>query len=303
VVYVDGVGSVPPVLGSTRQEGGETVFQPRYPFQPGVRYRVVFGGTTTIIEVPAGPAQPATRVEAVYPSSVEVPENLLKLYLHFSAPMSRGEVYHRVRLLDQAGQAVDLPFLELEQELWDPEGKRLTLLFDPGRVKRDLKPHREVGSPLVEGRSYTLVIDSGWPDAQSRKLAAEYRKTFRVAAPDREPPEPRRWLVRVPRAATSDPLEIEFGEPLDHALLERVLEVTTAQGELLDGRIELDRNETLWRFRPARPWASGNYRLRTEKILEDLAGNMIGRPFEVDAFERVQERIDREIESVPFTVR
>jgi hypothetical protein len=242
-------------------------------------------------------------VESVYPSSAVVPENLLKLYLHFSAPMSRGEVYGRVRLLDHTGQAVELPFLELEQELWDPEGRRLTLLFDPGRVKRDLKPHREVGSPLQEGRSYALVIDAGWPDAYGRKLAAEYRKTLRVAAPDRASPDPHRWVVRAPRAATSDPLEIEFGEPLDHALLERVLEVATAQGERVEGSIEVDRNETLWRFRPAQPWAAGNYWLRAEKILEDLAGNMIGRPFEVDAFERVQERIGREIESVPFTVR
>jgi hypothetical protein len=51
--------------------------------------------------------------------------------------MSRGEAYRRVHLLDATGRPINLAFLEIEQELWDPEGRRLTLLFDPGRVKRD----------------------------------------------------------------------------------------------------------------------------------------------------------------------
>ena len=67
-----------------------------------------------------------TLVTAVYPSAQVLPENLLRFYIHFSAPMSRGEAYRHVRLLDAAGKAVDLPFLELDQELWDPDGKRFT---------------------------------------------------------------------------------------------------------------------------------------------------------------------------------
>ena len=66
------------------------------------------------------PQRAGTVVARVTPSADRVPENLLKFYLHFSAPMSRGEVYDRVRLLDARRPAVDLPFLGLGEELWDP---------------------------------------------------------------------------------------------------------------------------------------------------------------------------------------
>ena len=58
----------------------------------------------------------------VYPSRAMLPENLLRLYIHFSAPMSRGEAYRRIRLLDATGKPVDDPFLELDEELWSRDG-------------------------------------------------------------------------------------------------------------------------------------------------------------------------------------
>src|SRR5262249_35547553 len=160
--------------------------------------------------------------EAVYPTSERVPENLLKLYLHFSAPMRRGEVYRRVHLLDAAGKAVDLPFLEIEQELWDAEGRRLTLLFDPGRIKRGLRPREESGRIRGEGKSYELVVDRDWPDAAGNVWTNGYRKTLRAGPPAQRQPDPAAWKVAAPRAHTLQPLTIDFPEPLDHALLGRV---------------------------------------------------------------------------------
>jgi len=43
----------------------------------------------TVLQLPAAEPGPATMVEHVYPSTDELPENQLKFYLHFSAPMSR----------------------------------------------------------------------------------------------------------------------------------------------------------------------------------------------------------------------
>jgi hypothetical protein len=37
--------------------------------------------------------------------------------------------------------------------------------------------------------------------------------------------------------------------------------------------------------------------------LEDLAGNRIGRPFDVDLFDRVTERITTETTTLPFEIR
>ena len=297
-VFVDGPAGVPPILGDVVREGDALRFAPRFPLQPGIRYRAVYrepGQATPLVEVlelkgAAAPAGPETTLERIDPSPDVLPENLLKLYLHFSAPMSRGEAYRRIRLLDEEGREAELPFLEIDQELWDRDGKRLTLLFDPGRVKRDLLPNEEVGPPLQAGRAYTLVVDRAWPDARGRPLASETRKSFRVGPPDHTPPRTSEWRVAAPRAGTRDPLVVTFPEPLDRALLERVVEIWDGSGAPVPGEVAIDAGETRFRLTPRAPWKRGGYTLRAATILEDLAGNSLGRAFEVDVFERVEDR-------------
>ena len=60
---------------------------------------------------PEKPARATTRVAAIYPSRDLLPENLLHFYIYFSAPMSRGEAYQRITLIDAAtGKTVDAAF-------------------------------------------------------------------------------------------------------------------------------------------------------------------------------------------------
>jgi hypothetical protein len=307
-LFVDGPSDPPPILGDATRDGDAVVFAPRFPLQPGLRYRAVYRapGRQPLVEVlQAAPAPdaPPTTLERVDPSPDVLPENLLKLYLHFSAPMSRGEAYRRIRLLDEDGKAVELAFLEIDQELWDQDGRRLTLLFDPGRVKRELLPNEEVGSPLREGRAYTLVVDRGWPDARGRTLAREGRKSFRVGPPDHAPPKTSEWRVVPPQAGSRDALVVTFPEPLDRALLERVVEVLDRAGAPLEGAVAVETSQTRWRFTPAEPWKAGRHLLRAATILEDLAGNSLGRPFEVDVFDRVEERVLQVNETLYFEVR
>jgi hypothetical protein len=303
----------PAVLGSYRVEDGTLRFVPRFPLVPGVPYRAVFhparlpghaGGTSVRAEFQLPRSKsPATIVTHVYPTRDVLPENQLKFYLHFSAPMSRGDSYRHIRLLDETGKAVELPFLELDEELWNPEGKRFTLLFDPGRIKRGLKPREEVGPALVEGKRYTLVIDRKWEDAEGNPLRETYRKSFRVTAPDDTPPDPKGWNIETPPAGTEKPLTVTFPEPLDHALLQRLLSVTDAAGQPLAGTVRVTDEETRWHFTPRRPWRAGAYRLVVDTALEDLAGNRIGRPFEVDLFRPVQRQVKATTVSRSFQVK
>ena len=301
-VSVDRPGA-PPLLGSYRVEGGTLVFEPRFPLEPGLRYRAVLHptGTSATFELPKRPTA-ATFVEHVYPTAGRLPENQLKFYIHFSAPMSRGEAYQHVRLMDAAGREVALPFLELEQELWDPEGRRLTIFFDPGRVKRGLTPREEAGSPIEAGKSYTLIIDREWRDAAGNPLREEFRKAFRVGPADREPVDPKKWRVTPPVAGGNAALTVDFPEPMDHALAERLIEVVDRGGRAVAGSVEMEREETQWRFTPREAWRAGKYSLRVATTIEDLAGNKIGRPFEVDRFERVDRPGTAETVSLPFQV-
>ena len=80
-----------------------------------------------------------------------LPENLLKFYVHFSAPMSRGNIYDYIRLLNADGKQVELPFLEIDEELWDDSLTRLTLFIDPGRIKRGVLPLEECWTSTRSG--------------------------------------------------------------------------------------------------------------------------------------------------------
>jgi hypothetical protein len=312
-VHVIGdVENPPAMLGTTAVDGDRLTFTPRFPLEPGTRYRLsldvgsLLGNSSEPMEaeysVPKETAEPSTVVETIYPTADVLPENQLKFYLHFSAPMSRGEAYGHVHLLDAEGREVEAPFLELGQELWDGDFRRFTLLCDPGRVKRGLKPREELGPVLREGGTYTLVVDADWRDATRTPLAAAARKTFSVAPPDDAPIDPERWKIQPPKAGGNDPLVVHFGEPLDAALAERVIWVATESGEKLSGSIRTTDHESCWQFTPEQPWRTGAYQLVAETTLEDLAGTAIGRAFEVDEVKPIEKRIETQTDSIPFTV-
>jgi len=299
---------VPPMLGQYRVESGTLVFAPQYPVQPGVKYRAVAripgaAAITTLVDIPKPAVKPTTVVERVYPTSNVLPENQLKFYIHFSAPMARGLGYEHITLRDSTGAVVEVPFLELTEELWDPTGKRFTLFFDPGRIKRGLVSQKELGIALQEGKRYTLSIDKGWKDAQGNPLAADFEKVFSVGPADRQPIDIRKWSVREPAAGTRNPVTLVFPESLDHAILQRDLDVVDASGAFVEGGIDIGPEEKSWIFTPDRPWKSGPYTVRLGTAIADLAGNMINRPFEIDVFDKVDDELLHSKYVFPFAVK
>lgn len=299
-------GDVPPVLGRYRLEAGALVFEPLFPIAPGTPVTAIFktaSGARVVHQFPPQPdaIPPSTYVEALYPTAGTLPANQLKLYLRFSAPMSQGEAWQSLQLLDDSGRVVELPFLEIDQELWDRDYRRLTLLFDPGRIKRGVLPREEAGPSLIEGRRYTLVVAQSWRDAQGRPLAREYRKTFSVGPEDRTAVDPESWELTIPNPASREPLAVDFGEPLDRALLERLITVESG-GNSFPGEVTLPEGETRWLFRPDREWRAGGYNLRIGTGLEDLAGNRVHRPFEVDSFDRISRTPEAATVTLPFRI-
>jgi hypothetical protein len=98
-------------------------------------------------------------------------------------------------------------------------------------------------------------------------------------------------------------LVVTFPEPMDWAMLQRTFEVTGPSGPVA-GTIAVGNNEAEWRFTPARPWQPGDYQLTVDASLEDLAGNRIGRAFDVDLdrFDQVTQRVIPRTQSLPFRV-
>jgi hypothetical protein len=299
-------GESTPLFGEQRVEGGSLVFLPRYPLRPGVTYVASAEGPAGRLEasftLPRPPAGPPAELVAVFPSGSKLPENTLKFYLHFSSPMSRGEAYRRVHLMEAGGKEVEVPFLELGEELWDPSGTRFTLFFDPGRIKRGLKPREEDGPCLEEGKSYVFVVDREWKDIEGRPLKEGFQKSFSAGAPDDRQPDPKAWILRTPRAGTRAALEVRLDEPLDAAMLNRVVTVAQAAGGRLQGRVSVSEGETCWTFTPDAPWTAGRHALVVDSVLEDRAGNSVGRPFEVDLFRPIEKESGTTVVSIPFDV-
>ncbi len=289
----DADSDLPVMLGEYAVEEDRVVFRPRFALAPGTPYTARFepgdlpgaAGLEALeveLSVPLDPSAPPTRVVQIYPTASIVPMNLLKMYVHFSAPMRFGETYEHIRLRTSTGEVVPDAILEVMEELWDPERRRLTLLFDPGRIKRDLEPNLTLGLPLRDGESYVLEIDGAWRDGSGRPLAGGFSKAFSVEGADRASPDTDTWVVSAPTAGSHDPLELVFPEPLDRALLDRLITVWTARGERVEGRIDVTDHETVWRLAPDRPWQVGGYVIDVHADLEDLAGNNLAHLFDVD---------------------
>ena len=123
-----------------------------------------------------------------------------------------------------------------------------------------------------------------------------------VGPADRESPLLSKWRVSPPTAASTRPLTVDFPEPLDRALLDHTIEVIGPSGRAIVGEVTVECEETRWLLTPREPWQPGDYTLMVGTTLEDLAGNSILKPFEVDTFERAEERLSKQARPLPFRI-
>ena len=110
----DASGSLPAVQGRYAVTDSAITFTPLFPFDPGRAYRVVFDPSrlprpreaatvTAVVRLPAVATEPTTVVTAVHPAAEVVPENLLRVYIEFSAPMGNGVGLDFVKLVELSG--------------------------------------------------------------------------------------------------------------------------------------------------------------------------------------------------------
>ena len=95
---------------------------------------------------------------------------------------------------------------------------------------------------------------------------------------------------------------MRFGKPMESALALRMLWVEDGAGKRVAGKASLSDHERVWTFAPAAAWRPGAYRLVADTRLEDLAGNSIGRPFEVDMRRPAGKAVRRATAKVGFRV-
>jgi hypothetical protein len=284
-------------------------FTPRFEPVRGQPYEIRFvpagGGEAfdTIMMIARSDHAEPTSVAAIHPGVDTIPMNLLRAYIQFSAAMSEGEAYERIKLLDASGEPVPDPFLVLEHELWNSDRTRFTLLFDPGRIKRGLVPNEDLGLPLRQGNDYALVIDGNWADAHGNALTGGRTWTFHAGPVDRASPRVEDWSINPPSAGTREPVHVDAGERLDHALLERLITVRDATGIEIRGEVKVSGGGSVWSFTPESSWVAGDYALQIGTELEDQAGNNLRHHFDDDRSDRRDTGVTSEYVSIPLVVK
>ena len=267
-----------PVAGRYEHEGELLRFRPAFGLvaaqdyvvrtrRPGETFRL------TGFRIPREAAAAPALVTEVYPSGDVLPENVLRFYVHFSVPMAPHLASDFIRLRDTSGRADPAAFMRFKHELWNSDRTRLTVLIDPGRIKRSVATNLDLGPVLLEGRRYALTIDEGWPSADGSSTLPAFSKSFRVGRALRERPDIEGWAWESPRPGTRERYVITFDRPFDRHLLPDAIHVVARDGLRVDGTPHIDRDETSWSFTPDEPWPAGEVRITVEDSFEDVAGN------------------------------
>ena len=282
-----------PIIGSRKRIDNQLYFCPLIPFSKNLTYQAQFPEVPYFTFKPVPPKNyTQTTITKVYPTLDTLPENTLKVYLHFSAPMSDGNAYQHIILKDEKGEKIAVPFLELTPLLWNQDRTRLTLWFDPGRVKRELLRNQKLGAPLTAGESYTLHISKNWKDVNGYSLANDFIKNITIIEADRIAPSPKNWLATQPKINTKTPLTINFGEAMDHALVLKSLTIFNKKGKKVEGEIIVGNKEKEWTFTPTENWSFTTYRIQIKAELEDLAGNNFNRLFDTNLETQTEPKRD-----------
>lgn len=283
---------LPDVAGRYLVYDDEVRFIPTFPFDSRVKYRVIFDarpvgfGLATepaVLEfqIPSNQKEAAfTEVTHIFPSCDLLPENLLRFHVCFSNSMQRGRALEEISLLDSGEQPVADALYRPPVELWDRTMRRLTVLLDPGRLKRWVGPNIELGPPLKSGQTYALEIGAGMLDLHGRTLRERFRKPFLVTDPVRERLSVESWDVLPPAKGSRQALVLLFKSPMDWALLLQTITVVSAGGTVIAGQVLVDEYEKRWNFTPTSPWNAGMYQISVGSSLEDVCGNSITGAFD-----------------------
>lgn len=291
------------ILGNYKKEGSQIRFTPVIPFSAGEEYQIFKkGGVILEFQIQHNTTKTQPRVVGIYPAIDTVPENLLKMYFVFSEPMQQStKTLDFIKVFDNETKEEKSIFLSLENELWNLDRTELTLWLDPGRIKKDLIPNQKFGTPLVEGKSYTIKIQKGLENAKGIPLGKSTEKRIVVTKKDNVKPTIDSWQLTIPNLLTKEALGISLNESLDKFLLEETIQLYSGD-TLIEGAVMVSKKATSLLFIPKKAWEKGRYRIVIESRLEDLAGNNLNRLFDRD-LQNGGEVADLDFYSLSFTIQ
>ncbi|SNS92902.1 hypothetical protein SAMN05421640_1665 [Ekhidna lutea] len=306
--YVQTSPSGPAVLGAYGIETNHLSFTPKFLPDPNIKYLVTFSypklaellsgqieETSIYSDVASFEPPEATQPEVIsfIPKLHDVPANLLRFYVYFSAPMSLQNPYDFITIEDKNGKALVDPFVIVPEGLWNIDHTRLTLLLHPGRVKQGVGPNMTLGDVLLAGNSYTLKIDPAWKGSSGEPLKEAFTQTINATNPLRGAMNINNWALKAKVNNGIGILTVVTDHPLDQPLAQRMLFLRNMEGQILPVQINFENPEQLqilWRHQ-----GSQELELLIDPRLEDVCGNTPHYAFDLEGTERTPSQEELKI--------
>ena len=299
------------IEGNYFQRANTIIFEPRFPFIPGIgKYQAVIDwqqfrknaadvalispGRSEVSFEPRAITAANTRVVSIFPDAIEIPENILRFYIGFSGPVARGSLSDWIRLETRDGVEVSAFFLDNREPLWNRERTRLTLLLDPARAKRGVLANRILGRALKQEESYRLTISSKMKDAAGHSLQDDFEHIFTAGPPVEMVLSMDDVQVSKIKVGTSEPIEISFPAIMDYFQLSGRMTIKRDRRDIVAGRLSLGTRPSSVTFTPELPWQAQAYVLQITGDAEDVSGNTFSAAFDHDASSGVEGSIGRD---------
>jgi len=284
-----------PIKGLYRVSNDQVIFTPENDPDPSDQFMVTFSypnlnvlmqnslqeaATFSDIVSFTQPSSNQPEVTAFIPNLKEVPANLLRFYVYFSAPMGADNPYDHITIQDKEGNMLDKPFVIVPEGLWNIDRTRLTLLLHP---IQEMGQEDVIGDVLLAGNSYTLKIKTDWKGASGQPLKENFTQTINASNPLRGAMNINIWALSAETNSIGI-LKVITDHPLDQPLAKRMLFIRNDKGQILPSRVEFDNAEQLkilWKLD-----GSKSLELLIDPRLEDVCGNTPHYAFDLDGTEK-----------------
>ena len=274
------IANQPKIVGQIKTKEEEIIFIPIVPFTKGEDYTIVYDNTAAHFNINIGNDYTYLTVENIFPSSKEVPANILKWYIQFSSPINEANVYNHIHFIGKDGDTIPRAVLPIENALLSDDKKMLTVWIEPGRQKRNLGPNLELGTVFKPNMEYILKVSKHLRDLNGVRMKHDFEKKFLVVDKDRIRPNTKKWNTLIPKKNTRSDLIISCNESLDYGSVSDNITVLDNENSAIKGSWLLTENERKIIFTPYKAWKNTVYTIRFSSVIEDLAGNNLHRLFD-----------------------
>ncbi len=231
--------------------------------------------------------EPLARLQNFYPLTELIPENTLLFYAHFDRPVLFSKrSMEFVDIMDDEG-VIEQAWTSYGMPNSSTEGRTVSFMLHPGRVKHNITMGDELGMVMYEGNEYRVVIErDGFRDSYARRIPQNYEKRYRAGPVDTDLP---RFLQTesekyIPRAGTEEAVILFFSEAMDYGSMQHAIHIRDSQGQEMAVEVSHYRGDSSWQYRPAQAWvADTRYRVEITEDVRDLAHNSVRNPFEMPA--------------------